>query len=92
MLLPDDLGQPVAVVLDCDNPAFLPDKDGEAQNLAERFLWRLLADEPDRELSFSVSFKGCDKEGLRQIILSRKRPVLILIDEILDFAKHFRDP
>ncbi len=90
LLLPDDLGRPVAVVLDCDSPAFLPDRDGEAQNLAERFLWRLLADEPDRELLF-LKFRSrvADKEGLRQIILSRKRPVLILIDEILDFAKHF---
>ncbi|MCY4520066.1 MAG: DUF499 domain-containing protein [Caldilineaceae bacterium] len=95
MLLPDDLGRPVAVVLDCDSPAFLPDRDGEAQNLAERFLWRLLADEPDRELLF-LKFRSrvADKEGLRQIILSRQRPVLILIDEILDFAKYFetREP
>ena len=95
MLLPDDLGRPVAVVLDCDNPAFLPDRDGEARNLAERFLWRLLADEPDRELLFLKHRPQiADKEGLRQLILARQRPVLILIDEILDFAKHFetREP
>jgi hypothetical protein len=89
--LPKDLDRPQVVVLSCDNMspgATDPDQDGPwAYNLYERFLWRLfdgLADQDARFESFRRHFASKAKIG--DAILSLDRPVLIIIDEILNYV------
>jgi len=88
--LPKDLKHPHVVVLSCDNmtPGALdPEQDGQwAYNLYERFLWRLFAGLPD-QLDRFESFKPhyASKAKIGEAIESLNRPVLIVIDEILNY-------
>jgi len=86
--LPDDLGNPVVVVLPCDelDPLrFDKNVDGIAETLAERWLWRLVEENTER-FKQHRSLLGT-KDGITRIIESVGRPVLTLIDEILDYVQ-----
>jgi hypothetical protein len=88
--LPKGLNRPHVVVLSCDNMtpgAPDPEQDGQwAYNLYERFLWRLFAGLPDQMDRFE-SFKShfASKAKIGEAIESLGRPVLIIIDEILNY-------
>ena len=88
--LPKGLNRPHVVVLSCDNMtpgAPDPEQDGQwAYNLYERFLWRLFAGLPD-QLDRFESFKShfASKAKIGEAIASLDRPVLIVIDEILNY-------
>lgn len=88
--LPKDLGRPHVVVLSCDNMtpgATDPELDGTwAYSLYERFLWRLFAglpDQLDRYESYKPHYSSKAKIG--EAIASLKRPVLIIVDEVLNY-------
>lgn len=84
--LPADLNRPHAVVLACDNlTPFAPDKgiDGPAVTLYERFLWRLFDRDYARFEHYAPFFS--DKSKIADAIKSVDRPVLIIIDELLDY-------
>ena len=80
-----DLGKPRCVVLDCDNPEPREKVDGPAATLGERFLWRL----------FEGAYKKwethkdhtANKESLAEALHDVGRPVLILIDEVMDYVR-----
>ncbi|MXQ57531.1 DUF499 domain-containing protein [Streptomyces sp. XHT-2] len=85
--LPADLNKPHVVVLPCDNMTpGAPDKqyDGPAKSLYERFLWRLFSHDYTLYERYAPFFndKGKIVEALRAV----GRPVLILIDEIMDYV------
>lgn len=86
--LAQDLGDPQVVVLACDNmTAEAPDPhlDGPAQNLYQRFLWRLV--NGDRALFERYKDQHASKDGIAQALIAVNRPVLILVDEILDYVR-----
>ena len=90
--LPDDLGAPKVVVLPCDNmtpAAPAKDLDGPAVTLYERFLWRLFSGDYtlfDRYRSFYS-----DKSKIAEALRAVNRPVLIVIDEVMDYVGHGLD-
>ncbi len=80
------LGNPQVVVLSCDN--MTPGKgveelDGPAKSLYERFLWRLF----NHDYSLYERYKAHwnNKDEIAKAIRAVNRPVLIVIDEILDY-------
>jgi Protein of unknown function (DUF499) len=81
-----NLGRPHVVVLPCDNMtpgACVQELDGPAVNLYERFLWRLFSKDYalyERYLPF-----WSDKHKIAEAIHAVNRPVLIIIDEVLDY-------
>jgi Protein of unknown function (DUF499) len=81
-----DLGRPHVVVLPCDNMtpgAGAQELDGPAVNLYERFLWRLFSKDYslyERYLPF-----WSDKHKIAEAIHAVNRPVLIIVDEVLDY-------
>ena len=85
--LPLDLGKPTVVVLDLDKGTPGVGKkavDGPfARSLYERFLWRLFAGDANAYQQFSEFFS--DKERIGQALASVERPVLIVVDEIMDY-------
>ena len=83
--LADSLNDPVCVVLDCDNPAPREQTDGPAKTLGERFLWRLF----DRDYPAWEARKAhtSSKAELAEALAAAGRPVLILIDEIMDYLR-----
>lgn len=86
--LPADLGNPVVVVLPCDelDPVhFDKNVDGIAETLAERWLWRLVQENTELFKQHRTSLGT--KEGITGIIESIGRPVLTLVDEILDYVQ-----
>jgi Protein of unknown function (DUF499) len=90
--VPADLGDPQVVVLACDNMtagqgdvAF----DGPAKSLHERFLWRLFGG--DNALFKRYQPHYADKNKLAEALTAVGRPVLILVDEILDYVRQLSD-
>lgn len=90
--LPTDLGEPQVVVLACDNMtagqgdvAF----DGPAKSLHERFLWRLFGG--DNTLFRRYQPYYTDKNKLAEALTAVGRPVLILVDEILDYIRQLSE-
>ncbi|MGI6797711.1 DUF499 domain-containing protein [Gordonia sihwensis] len=84
--LPTDLGNPHVVVMACDNMTpFAPDKtlDGPAITLYERFLWRLFAGDYSLYARYKDQFSS--KSAIGDAIGAIGRPVLIIIDEIVDY-------
>lgn len=86
--LPQDLGTPRVVVLACDNmtagvgnPLF----DGPTVSLHERFLWRLF--EGDQALFQKFQPHFADKSQLANALRAVNTPVLILVDEIMDYVR-----
>ena len=86
--LPADLGKPQVVVLSCDNmTAGTANKasDGPAVSLYERFLWRLFGGDYSLYTRYQPHF--ADKAKIAEAIGAVGRPVLILVDEILDYVR-----
>ena len=80
-----DLETPVCVVLDCDNTSAPKEDFGPATRLGERFLWRLFEKDGNRYDAFKehITSKAKMAEALRSV----DRPVLVLIDEIMDYIR-----
>jgi hypothetical protein len=84
--LPSDLNHPHVVVLPCDNMtpgAPVKEHDGPAVNLYERFLWRLFS--KDYVLFERYQQFWSDKSKIAEAIKAVHHPVLIIIDEIVDY-------
>jgi hypothetical protein len=79
---PPDLNNPVVVVLACDN---MTEFDGPAQTLHERFLWRLFQGDNNLYLRYREGY--ADKHRIVEALTAVGRPVLILVDEILDYVR-----
>ncbi|MFD6263913.1 DUF499 domain-containing protein [Micromonospora chalcea] len=85
--LPADLGNPHVVVLPCDNMTpGAPDRslDGPAITLYERFLWRLFDHDYPKYEEYQPYFN--DKSKIGNALRSLNRPILIIIDEVLDYV------
>ena len=80
-----DLGNPVCVVLDCDNTTATDEDFGPANLLGERFLWRLF--KTDYGMYDAYREHTSNKAKLGEAIRAVGRPVLILIDEIMDYMR-----
>ena len=80
-----DLGGPRCVVLDCDNPEPREKVDGPATTLGERFLWRLFEGAYKKWETYKDH--AANKESLAEALHDVGRPVLILIDEIMDYIR-----
>ncbi|MGV9350276.1 hypothetical protein ACWDSD_37090 [Streptomyces spiralis] len=84
--LTDGLGRPHVVVLPCDNMtpgAGVQELDGPAVTLYERFLWRLFS--KDYTLYERYRPFWSDKHKIAEAISAVNRPVLIIVDEVLDY-------
>lgn len=82
-----DLGRPHVVVLPCDNMtpgSPVQDLDGPAVNLYERFLWRLFS--KDYSLFERYQPYWSDKHKIAEAIRAVNRPILIIVDEVLDYV------
>ena len=87
-----DLGNPQVVVLACDNMTAgkgVAAYDGPAQTLYERFLWRLFGGDNALYLRYK-DFNG-DKSKIVEALTAIGRPVLILVDEIMDYIRQLSD-
>ena len=80
-----DLGNPICVVLDCDNTTAAEEDFGPAKRLGERFLWRLFDKDGHRYDAFKAHITS--KAKMAEALSSTGRPVLILIDEIMDYVR-----
>lgn len=81
----DDLGNPICVVLDCDNTTATKEDFGPAERLGERFLWRLFDKDYDRYTEFKDHTSN--KAKLAEALRSTGHPVLVLIDEVMDYLR-----
>lgn len=79
------LGRAVCVVMDCDNPAPNEQKDGPARTLGERFLWRLLGGAYKKWDQHRAEI--VNKAKIAQALSEVGVPVLILIDEVMDYLR-----
>jgi hypothetical protein len=87
-----DLGNPQVVVLACDNMTAgkgVAAYDGPAQTLYERFLWRLFGG--DNALYLRYKDYNGDKSKVVEALTAIGRPVLILVDEIMDYIRQLSD-
>jgi hypothetical protein len=89
-----DLSNVLTVVLTCD--AFSPGKSdplfGPATDLFGRFLWSLFAGHDDRQGRFNhYMARGSNKAALQEAFAEVGRPVLVLIDELMDYAMALTD-
>jgi Protein of unknown function (DUF499) len=87
-----DLGNPQVVVMACDNMTAgqgVAEHDGPARTLYERFLWRLFGGDNNLYLRYK-DFNG-DKSKMVEALTAVGRPVLILIDEIMDYIRQLSD-
>ncbi len=85
--LTNDLGNPHVVVLACDNMtpgAPVQEYDGPASNLFERFLWRLFSKDYALFERYAPYFN--DKSKIAEALRAINRPVLVVIDEIMDYV------
>jgi hypothetical protein len=85
--LPADLNRPHVVVLPCDNmtpDAPVKELDGPADNLYERFLWRLFSKDYSLFERYQPFYNN--KSKIAEAIRAINRPVLIIVDEILDYV------
>lgn len=80
-----NLGNPVCVVLDCDNPKPYEKIDGPAKTLGERFLWRLFGGAYKKWEIYKSHTSS--KARLKDALIDVGRPVLILVDEIMDYIR-----
>ncbi len=90
--LPANLNAPLVVVLPCDSMTpGAPDEsiDGPARNLYERFLWRLFSKDYEKYERYKPFFNN--KAKMAEALRSLGRPVLILIDEIMNYMGNASD-
>ena len=80
------------VVLSADHfsPGTARPEFGPAVNLHQRFLWSLFAG--DRALYDHHVGAGTDKAAIKDAIRAAGRPVLILLDEVMDYALALASP
>ena len=80
-----NLNNPACVILDCDNPKPNEKTDGPAKTLGERFLWRLFDGTYKKWEIYKphVASKG----RLAEALVDVGRPVLILVDEVMDYIR-----
>jgi hypothetical protein len=86
------LSDPQVVVLACDNmTAGQGDAvfDGPAKTLHERFIWKLFGG--DHALFKRYQPHYADKNKLAEALTAVGRPVLILVDEILNYVRQLSD-
>lgn len=83
--LPTGLSAPHVVVLPCDNmtPGAPTELDGPASSLFERFLWRLFSKDYVLYERYKEFFS--DKAKIIEALRALNRPVLIIVDEVLDY-------
>ena len=83
-----DLHSPHCVVLDCDNTTATEEDFGTARTLGERFLWRLFI-EPQKNHILYEKYRPhlTNKAKLGEALQAVGRPVLVLIDEIMDYLR-----
>lgn len=84
--LPKNLDNPHVVVLPCDNMtpgASVVEHDGPTKSLYERFLWRLFSGDYSRYTAYREHFSNVSK--ISEAIRSLDRPVLIIVDEIMNY-------
>ena len=81
----NDLDNPLCVVLDGDNVTADTEDFGPARSLGERFLWRLF--ETDYEKYKAFAGHTPNKAKLAEALRSVGRPVLLLVDEIMDYIR-----
>lgn len=86
-----DLAGARAVVLSADNmtPGATSPEFGPATNLYERFLWSLLRG--DKALYNRHLAEGPNKAALARALQAADGPVLILLDELMDYAMLLSD-
>ena len=86
-----DLGETRCVVLTADyfTPGVASEAFGPATTLFERFLWSLF--EGDNELYGQYRDMGPNKATLLEALRATDRPVLILLDELMDYALALSD-
>ena len=80
-----DFGAALCVVLDCDNTSHTPNGHTPARSLGERFLWRLF--EGDARAFGVYRHHLASKAKLSEAMRSVDRPVLILVDEVMDYIR-----
>ncbi len=81
------------VVLSADNMTpFAPDDrpafDGPAKSLWERFLWRVVGGD---YAAFTHFKDRSDQDGIKSALASVGRPILILVDEIMEYVRRLDD-
>ncbi len=86
------LGEVRTVVLCADNfsPGVARPEFGPTVNLHQRFLWSLF--DGDRSLYEAHVGAGADKAALKDALVAAGRPVLILLDEVMDYAMALAGP
>ena len=86
--LPDDLDDPVVVVLDLDNSTpgvGRKEVDGpDARTLYEKFLWRLFDGDANEFNAYRDHWQN--KAKLKEALAQQGRPVLVVVDEIMDYV------
>lgn len=90
--VPADLGNPIAVVLACDNMTpGAPEEplDGPARSLYERFLWRLFGADYSLFDRYRPFFNN--KAKIAEALRAVNRPVLVIIDEIMNYLGNASD-
>jgi len=90
--IPRDMGNSKVVILACDNMTAgqsVYDLDGPAVSLYERFLWRLFSG--DRALYDRYQPHYGVKAKIVDALKAVDRPVLILVDEIMDYIRQLSD-
>ena len=86
-----DLDDTRLVVLSADHmsPGRQTSEYGPATTLFERFLWRLFDEDQERYERFLA--QGPNKATLRRALEEVNGPVLILLDELMDYAQELSD-
>lgn len=91
---PVDLSDVLPVVLTCDgfSPGKTDARFGPATDLFGRFLWTLFADRDDRMDRFQHYLgQGANKATLQAAFAEVRRPVLVLVDELMDYVMALTD-
>lgn len=86
-----DLTGAVTVTLTADyfSPGATNEVFGPATNLFERFIWALVGGDMDRYQRYVAA--GANKGTLQQALTETGRPVLILLDELMDYVMALAD-
>lgn len=82
--------RPVVLTADHFTPGVASETFGPATTLHERFLWALFdahQSREGRELYDQHRRSGTDKAAIKEALRAADRPVLILLDELMDYAQ-----